>query len=121
MSVSSSGRPELGANVASLDEYGRRSLPVGAGWQKHERGVDPVEVVERVERELEGLAAKQLPAGDGRLAFGDRARGAEPAERVHDGVRGVDGVDVVGLGASGGRVRPNRDGAHLERWSRPGR
>src|SRR5262245_61163315 len=51
---------QLRADVALLEEDGGRGLSVSARGEQDERGVDAVEVVERVQRELERLAPEKL-------------------------------------------------------------
>src|SRR6185436_6628455 len=48
---------ELSADVALLEEHGCSRLPVRSRRQEHERRIDAVEVVERIQRELERLSA----------------------------------------------------------------
>ena len=112
MSVWSSGRSSSRANVAALEEDRSRGLPVRARRHEHEGRVDPVEVAGT------SRARARAPRGGGAapraiVAFPSGIEHAVPeaAERVHHGARGVDRVDVVGLGAARGRVRADGDRA----------
>src|SRR5262245_42053280 len=98
---------ELGADVALLQEDRRRSLAVSARREQDERGIDPVEVVKRVQRELECLTAKQLAPRGGRLSLRDRAAGPESTQVVLDRGVAVDRLDVARVGAPSRRVRTN--------------
>ena len=90
MRVWSSGWPSSRRTSFFVEEDRGRLLTVRAPGKEHERRVDPVDVVERVERELERLAPKELRSRVARLSSPIEQFVPEPAEAVLDGVARVD-------------------------------